>query len=355
MALEAGMSSDDDKTGKPDHDKPDQGKPDQGKLDHDTASGTSLTPAAGGAAGIDPFLASADETPKDAEARPLWSRMLDYSAHAAMIVGLIGFAWTVSDHVVNRQTKAKVETPTMLADATSVKPVKPEPPKIDEMGELRHANQKMAAELRGLHASLEALRNTVARNHAPEDMRDVTASIDSLKSGLASAKSEMSTALAQLNGKIDKVQRDARPQQVAERPVKPERQAVDTTSTGSIPPSEASSPRPVAAKAVPTPPSKPTELASAEDDTAKPPVIAGWVVRDVYDGVALVEGRRGASMEVVPGVTIPGAGVVKSIERHGAGWTVTTSKGQLAYAAPPRDPHRGGYYGRDYYPRRYDF
>jgi hypothetical protein len=59
--------------------------------------------------------------------------------------------------------------------------------------------------------------------------------------------------------------------------------------------------------------------------------------------VAVIESKHGP-MEVVPGVSVPGAGVVKSIERHGSGWTVTTSKGQIAYVAMPRD--RGP---RDFY------
>jgi hypothetical protein len=57
-----------------------------------------------------------------------------------------------------------------------------------------------------------------------------------------------------------------------------------------------------------------------------PRLITNWVVRDVYDGVALVERPRG-SIEVMPGETIPGAGTVKSIERRGAGWIVITSRG----------------------------
>ena len=71
----------------------------------------------------------------------------------------------------------------------------------------------------------------------------------------------------------------------------------------------------------------------------KPAVIADWVVRDVYDGVAIVESKRGP-MEVVPGVSIPGAGVVRSIDRRGAGWTVTTSKGQIAFVPAPRGRYR---------------
>jgi hypothetical protein len=61
-------------------------------------------------------------------------------------------------------------------------------------------------------------------------------------------------------------------------------------------------------------------------------------------------------MEVVPGVAIPGAGTVKSIERHGNSWTVTTTKGQFASAAPERESRRNSY-PRGMYPPpyRYDY
>ena len=58
----------------------------------------------------------------------------------------------------------------------------------------------------------------------------------------------------------------------------------------------------------------------------KPRLITNWVVRDVYGGIALIEGSRGA-IEVAPGEIIPGAGRVKSIERRGPSWIVITSQG----------------------------
>ena len=384
---------------KPDDAKPDDAKADDAKLnaqegagpDAEKHAGTSLAPAVDAPSGIDPFLAKAADASEPAAPRPLYAKALDYSAHAAMIVGLIGFAWTVSDHVTSRPPAAgATATPVKAADASGTATPKSADTKsadteahgkVDELGDLRKTNQKMAAEIRGLHASLEALRTTVVRERSSgDDVRSLSAAVDQVKAGLAAARSEQTTQMAQLTGKVDKLQRDARQQ--AERVAHaestrseasraearaPERQQVDTTATASIPAP--------AAKAVPTPPAKPTVLASIESETGrgetgraqpakdqakdqaagedgKPQVISGWVVRDVYQGVALIEGRRG-SMEVVPGVSIPGAGVVRSIDRHGGGWTVTTTKGQLAFAAQ-HEQHRGGY--RDYYgPRRYDF
>lgn len=334
MTLSAGTSSEDNE-----------------KPEGETTAGTSLTPAEAGPAAIDPFLAAASETPGTAKARSFQAKLLDYSAHAAMIVGLVGVAWTVGEHVVNRPSPARSEAPVKVAAASiskvAVATKLAEVQKTDEIAELRRANREMTAEIRGLHASLEGLRSTVTRTRTPDEVRALTAGLDTVKNGLANAKSETGAQIAQLSGRIDKLQRDMRPQ-VADRAGKTDHQSVDMSSTGSIPPAQTNVP-----KSVPTPPAKPNALASVDQEPAKPPVIAGWVVRDVYEGVALIEGKRGP-MEVVPGVSIPGAGVVKSIERHGGGWTVTTTKGLLAYAAPPRDYRRP--YGREYYPsRRYDF
>ena len=331
-----------------------------------TATGTSIATAADKPSGVDPFIAiaAADAPAAAAVPRPFYAKALDYSAHAAMAIGLIGFAWTVSDHVVARHPADAPAATVTHADAGTATPSpaveKPvEAAKVDPVDERRKTNQKMAAEIRNLHASLEALRTTVVRERtaaaSPDEsraeIRALSASIDNLKSSLAGAKSEQSATLAQLSAKLEKLQREEKAAQpIVER--KPERQQLDTSTTASIPP--------VPAKAVPTPPSKPTTLASAQpEDMAaadKPQAISGWVVRDVYQGVALIEGRRG-QMEVVPGVSIPGAGTVKSIERHNGAWTVTTTKGQFASAvaaAPQHEPQHHGY--RDYYgPRRWDF
>jgi hypothetical protein len=53
----------------------------------------------------------------------------------------------------------------------------------------------------------------------------------------------------------------------------------------------------------------------------------GWVVREVYDGAALVEGRNRRLYEVAPGGIVPGVGRVEAIERRGRNWVVLTDKG----------------------------
>jgi hypothetical protein len=62
----------------------------------------------------------------------------------------------------------------------------------------------------------------------------------------------------------------------------------------------------------------------------KAKLIHNYVVREVADGVALIEGPDGLR-EVWPGRGIPGAGKVTSIERQAGKWVVITSEGLIEY------------------------
>jgi hypothetical protein len=61
------------------------------------------------------------------------------------------------------------------------------------------------------------------------------------------------------------------------------------------------------------------------------PVVAGWTLRRVFDGAALIEGREGV-IEVEPGITIPGLGRIEDIKKHDGRWAVFTSKGIIVAA-----------------------
>jgi hypothetical protein len=63
---------------------------------------------------------------------------------------------------------------------------------------------------------------------------------------------------------------------------------------------------------------------------AKDAPVDGWVLHDVYDGVALIEGRNKRLLEVVQGETVPGVGRVEGIERRGKRWVVITAKGLIS-------------------------
>ena len=342
--------------------------------DTNGASENSNVPAVtetSGTSGIETFAAAPSET-AEPTTRPFTSRLLDYSAHAAMIVGLVGFAWTVSNHVIAHPPATPSQAPMKVAAAA------PTSPKPDEFADLRRSNQQMSEEIRHLRAGLDTLRASVHDDKTSAQVRVLQAGLENVQNGIATTRGET----AQLTGKLDKVAHEpaTKLQQLSERVAKLEKGSVDLTATASIPAGDAAR----MTEGVPVPPAKPlntkpnvakavavksasaepasvrpvnTKVASAEPmkmpaeaaAESKPQVVPGFVVRDVYEGVALIEGRRG-TMEVVPGVGIPGAGIVKSIDRKGNGWTVTTTKGLLAYAAPANAYRRANRPSHDYYP-----
>ena len=93
-----------------------------------------------------------------------------------------------------------------------------------------------------------------------------------------------------------------------------------------------------AAAAVATPPAAPPAAAPAPAPAApettgsvtpKGPVVDGWVLRQVFDGFALIEGFNGRLFEVGPGSNIPGVGRVEAIRRVEGQWVVFTPKGVI--------------------------
>ena len=89
----------------------------------------------------------------------------------------------------------------------------------------------------------------------------------------------------------------------------------------------------VAAAPAPTPGVAPDTTGSiAAADPRQPPkaaVVDGWVLRQVFDGFALIEGINGRLFEVAPGSNIPGVGRVETIRRHEGQWVVVTPKGVI--------------------------
>jgi hypothetical protein len=92
--------------------------------------------------------------------------------------------------------------------------------------------------------------------------------------------------------------------------------AKDVNVTGSIPQQVA------AATAAPAPAAPP------KPEVARMPTVEGWVLRDVANGSALIEGRRGM-YEVFAGDPVPGLGRIDAIRKQDGRWVVVTSKGLI--------------------------
>ncbi|CAX21696.1 protein of unknown function [Methylorubrum extorquens DM4] len=73
---------------------------------------------------------------------------------------------------------------------------------------------------------------------------------------------------------------------------------------------------------------EPTQTGSLPDKP-KSDTLEGWALRDVYDGVAVLEDRRRRLVEVGRGDAVPGIGRVEAIERRGRQWVVVTRQGVI--------------------------
>jgi hypothetical protein len=85
---------------------------------------------------------------------------------------------------------------------------------------------------------------------------------------------------------------------------------------------------PVAAKEVTGSISPPAAAPAPKVELARLPTVEGWVLRDVANGGALIEGRQGI-YEVYAGDPVPGLGRVDAIRRQDGHWVVVTSKGLI--------------------------
>ena len=73
------------------------------------------------------------------------------------------------------------------------------------------------------------------------------------------------------------------------------------------------------ASATPSEPRQPSSLLTVD----------GWVLRGVYNGAAMIQGRHVGVIEVVPGDALPELGRIEQIKRQDGRWVVVTSRGLI--------------------------
>jgi hypothetical protein len=160
---------------------------------------------------------------------------------------------------------------------------------------------------------------TLARNEASQ----LKPAIERLNSDLAAVRSSvessgrgMSTQFARLAERMDKVERiqtepAAKIAKINETLERLDRRTRDLPDLQPVPERIAA---PVPIKEIP-----------------RVSVVPGWVVRSVFDGTALIQGRIGL-IEVEVGDPLPGGGRVEAIRRQDGRWVVVTSKGLILAA-----------------------
>jgi hypothetical protein len=172
----------------------------------------------------------------------------------------------------------------------------------DSVATATKQTQALSEQIARLETDLATLKSSV----------DHAAKLSATQSGKTSdrfdkaekAQADTATRLAKLNEAVDKLKTTP----VAAAPAAtPLAASAAKDVTGSIAP-------------VPTPAPKP--------EVARLPTVEGWVLREVADGGAIIEGRQGA-FEVFTGDPVPGLGRVDAIRRQDGRWVVVTSRGLI--------------------------
>ncbi len=242
--------------------------------------------------------------------------------------GLSKVAFSTTSSTPPALAPAPVAAPAAGPAAPAVAPAAPKVAPDIGLADLRRENRTLSEEVHKLQLRLAALQA-----QTPDDIHTLKKTIESLQASLDSQQTDFKAQIAQLSARLDRLHEGTRVNTAA----KPTANRIDAKSiqatldrvarveaendgpTGSIP---AGAPHAERAHSL--------TLASAEGARHAPQLLQDWVVRDVYRGIALVEGPQGAR-EVMPGDVLPGAGTVRAIQRRGDGWIVLTSRGFVDY------------------------
>lgn len=170
------------------------------------------------------------------------------------------------------------------------------------VGQFLKDDQKQVAVATAAVEQNKTIENAIAKLNA-----DLSA-LKSGNSGTSAQSGKLADRVEKLNDRIDRVEKaQAEPAaKLAKLSETVEKlRAADVTAS-------------VAPTPAPAPAAQPNRL----------PVVDGWVLRQVLDGAATVEGRQGI-FEVIPGDPLPGIGRVDAIRRQDGRWVVVTSRGLI--------------------------
>ena len=144
---------------------------------------------------------------------------------------------------------------------------------------------------------------TMNANALNKTLAQLSADVASLKTALDTSSKTTSTQLSKISERVERAEKaQADTAQKAARLLETPKSATQAPAdvTGSI----------------------------VEKQQVRPAIVEGWVIRDIFDGRAMVESRYGI-FEVSAGAPLPGLGKVESVRRQDGRWVVVTPKGLI--------------------------
>jgi hypothetical protein len=164
---------------------------------------------------------------------------------------------------------------------------------------------------------MKALKDTVAQLRAAT--KSLSDNLAALKNTVSTSNTAQNTQISKVSDALDRVEKaqaDLRKTAAATATAAPAHMASTTQATAAASEVTGSVKQ-----------QQPVPMVLGEPPSnLKPPVVQGWVLRRVYDGAALIEGREGI-IEVETGTITPGLGRIEGIKRQDGRWVVVTSRG----------------------------
>ncbi len=194
--------------------------------------------------------------------------------------------------------------------------------KLSPVDQLRQELQQVSGELAAMRSQLSQFSSAETRSRQGAELDAVKKSLAEFSRRMEQMRAAQTAALTEVGARVDRARQDEAKyrEDVVQRLTRLEREISDPAPTASTAPALSSNSTAVQRNAPPPP--------SEAAPQRKPSALSGYILREVYQGVALLEGRKGY-LEVYPGSTIPGAGRVQSIVRRGGEWVVVTSTGVI--------------------------
>jgi len=307
---------------------------------------------------VGPTGPSADKQEKSRLKRQSWRRL---GLAACALAMTLGTGWAVGTKFQSREaadsrgdTNAARKLAADEAERGDIRALREEiralQAKLDSLDKRSDAPERgtLEAKLNSLDRKIEAnhvdAANVAVQIAARLEKNDK--SMERLEAAISANSSVPATANDDAKGGVKPAPKVAAPTPAAAISAKsPVPSTASNDAKGSV--------KPAAKVAAPAPAATAGGANVKAADAARP--IGDYTVREVQDGIALVQGRAGGLYEVGPGDRLPGAGKVLGVEKIGQKWVVVTESGRIDGQAPAPQPRysQWGGPGEYYYDGRF--
>ncbi|HEY8137569.1 MAG TPA: hypothetical protein VIF61_06990 [Methylocystis sp.] len=290
---------------------------------------------------VGPTGAGPDEQEKSRLKRQSWRRL---GLAACALALTLGTGWAVGTKSQSREaadsrgdTNAARKLAADEAERGDIRALREEiralQAKLDSLDKRSDAPERgtLEAKLNSLDRKIEAnhvdAANVAVQIAARLEKNDK--SMERLEAAISANSSVPATANNDAKGGVKPAPKVAAPAPAAAISAKsPVPSTASNDAKGSV--------KPAAKVAVPAPAATTGGANVKAADAARP--TGDYTVREVQDGIALVQGRAGGLYEVGPGDRLPGAGRVLAVEKIGQKWVVVTESGRIDGQAPALQP-----------------